>query len=101
MGHGVQNKPYDQVVLVLQGGGALGSYQVGVYQALCENGYKPDWISGTSIGAINGAIIASNPTKESHRKLKYFWDTVSRKDLFQNIYAKGEARKWYNYNSGL
>ena len=49
-----------QVVLVLQGGGALGSYQVGVYQALQEAGIEPDWIIGTSIGAINAALIAGN-----------------------------------------
>src|ERR1700732_3815793 len=50
----------EQVVLVLQGGGALGAYQAGVYQALMEGGIKPDWVIGTSIGAINGAIIAGN-----------------------------------------
>jgi NTE family protein len=50
-----------RIVLVLQGGGALGAYQAGVYQALEEHGFIPDWIAGTSIGAINGAIIAGNP----------------------------------------
>ena len=50
----------EQVVLVLQGGGALGAYQAGVYQALMEGGIEPDWVIGTSIGAINGAIIAGN-----------------------------------------
>ena len=49
-----------QVVLVLQGGGALGAYEAGVYQALSEGGVEPDWIIGTSIGAVNGAIIAGN-----------------------------------------
>ena len=49
-----------QVVLVLQGGGALGSYQAGVYQALHEAGNEPDWIIGTSIGAINASLIAGN-----------------------------------------
>ena len=48
----------EQVVLVLQGGGALGAYQAGVYQALMEGGVEPDWVIGTSIGAINGALIA-------------------------------------------
>ena len=52
-----------QVVLVLQGGGALGAYQVGVYQALHEAGVEPDWIIGTSIGAINASIIAGNALK--------------------------------------
>jgi predicted acylesterase/phospholipase RssA len=50
-----------QVVLVLQGGGALGAYQVGVYQALHEAGIEPDWVIGTSIGAINAALICGNP----------------------------------------
>ena len=53
-----------QVVLVLQGGGALGAYQLGVYQALHEAGVEPDWVIGTSIGAINGAIIAGNAFEE-------------------------------------
>lgn len=101
MGCEVQNKPYDKTVLVLQGGGALGAYQVGVYKALCEAGYKPDWISGTSIGAINGAIIASNKTAESHRKLAYFWDRIARKDMFNGVFSQEITRKWYNYGSGL
>ena len=50
----------EQVVLVLQGGGALGAYQAGVYQALMEGGIEPDWVIGTSIGAINSALIAGN-----------------------------------------
>jgi NTE family protein len=55
-----RRKANGQVVLVLQGGGALGAYQVGVYQALHEAGVEPDWIIGTSIGAINAGIIAGN-----------------------------------------
>ena len=54
-----------QVVLVLQGGGALGSYQAGVYQALHEEGIEPDWIIGTSIGAINASLIAGNEYPDS------------------------------------
>jgi len=50
-----------QIVLVLQGGGALGAYQAGVYHALHEHGIEPDWIIGTSIGAINASLIAGNP----------------------------------------
>ena len=53
-----------RVALVLQGGGALGAYQVGVYQAMHEAGIEPDWVSGVSIGAINSAIIAGNPPAE-------------------------------------
>ena len=56
----------EQVVLVLQGGGALGAYQAGVYQALMEGGIEPDWVIGTSIGAINGALIAGNEPSQSH-----------------------------------
>ncbi len=63
-----------QVVLVLQGGGALGAYQVGVYEALHEAGIEPDWVIGTSIGAINGAIIAGNPPAKRLERLMEFWD---------------------------
>ncbi|HTD05041.1 patatin-like phospholipase family protein [Undibacterium sp.] len=62
-----------QVVLVLQGGGALGAYQVGVYEALHEAGIEPDWVIGTSIGAINGAIIAGNPPAQRLQRLRQFW----------------------------
>src|SRR5438552_663879 len=65
-----------QVVLVLQGGGALGAYQVGVYQALHEAGVEPDWVIGTSIGAVNGAIIAGNETEKRLPRLHEFWDKV-------------------------
>jgi len=71
-----------QVALVLQGGGALGAYQAGVYQALHENGLTPDWVVGTSIGAINAAIIAGNPPDTRIERLRQFWDTVSHPDLF-------------------
>jgi NTE family protein len=65
-----------QVVLVLQGGGALGAYQAGVYQALMEGGVEPDWVIGTSIGAINGALIAGNEPKNRIARLREFWDGV-------------------------
>jgi len=65
-----------QVVLVLQGGGALGAYQVGVYQALHEAGVEPHWVIGTSIGAINGAIIAGNEPGKRMEQLTRFWDMV-------------------------
>jgi NTE family protein len=69
-------KDAGQTVLVLQGGGALGAYQVGVYQALHEAGIEPDWVIGTSIGAINGAIIAGNPPEARLEKLRQFWDLM-------------------------
>ena len=62
-----------QVVLVLQGGGALGAYQVGVYQALHEAGVEPDWVIGTSIGAINSSLIAGNPPARRLPALREFW----------------------------
>ena len=68
--------PPGQIVLVLQGGGALGAYQVGVYQALHEAGIEPDWVIGTSIGAINAALIAGNPREKRLAKLRDFWDGV-------------------------
>jgi len=67
-----------QVVLVLQGGGALGAYQVGVYEALHEAGVEPDWIIGTSIGAINASIIAGNKPQDRLTKLNEFWSRVER-----------------------
>ena len=68
-----------QVVLVFQGGGALGAYQVGVYQALHETGIEPDWVVGTSIGAIHGAIIAGNEVSERFDRMKEFWGRLERK----------------------
>jgi len=65
-----------QVVLVLQGGGALGAYQVGVYEALHDAGIEPDWVIGTSIGAINAAIIAGSPPRERMARLNDFWHQV-------------------------
>ena len=62
-----------RVVLVMQGGGALGSYQAGAYQALHEAGIEPDWVIGTSIGAINGAIIAGNEVVDRVERLQEFW----------------------------
>jgi len=67
-----------QVVLVLQGGGALGSYQAGVYQALHEAGIEPDWIIGTSIGAINASLIAGNEPQDRLSKLREFWRRMER-----------------------
>jgi NTE family protein len=68
-----------QVVLVLQGGGALGAYQVGVYHALHEAGVEPDWIVGTSIGAINAGIIAGNEPQNRLAKLDDFWKRMERR----------------------
>jgi len=67
-----------QVVLVLQGGGALGAYQVGVYEALHDAGIEPDWVIGTSIGAINAALIAGNPREQRMERLNAFWRHVEQ-----------------------
>jgi NTE family protein len=68
-----------QVVLVLQGGGALGAYQVGVYEALHEAGIEPDWVIGTSIGAINAALISGNRPEDRLARLNEFWQRVEQK----------------------
>jgi len=65
------------IVLVLQGGGALGAYHIGAYQAMAERGFLPDWICGISIGAINAAILAGNPPQSRLSKLERFWQTIS------------------------
>ena len=75
--HGAGRPPFEQVALLLQGGGALGSYQAGVYQALHEAEIEPDWVAGISIGAINSAIIAGNPPQRRLERLRDFWETVS------------------------
>ena len=69
---------YDKKVgLVLQGGGALGSYQAGVYEALASTDYLPDWVAGISIGAINAAIIAGNAPEHRVERLRSFWDEIT------------------------
>jgi NTE family protein len=71
-----------QIVLVLQGGGALGSYQAGVYQALHEAGIEPDWIIGTSIGAINASLIAGNAPAQRLPRLKEFWQRMQQNPVW-------------------
>lgn len=70
------NAQFGQNVLVLQGGGALGAYQAGVYQALHEAGIEPDWVIGTSIGAINASLIAGNAPEHRLARLREFWHRV-------------------------
>jgi NTE family protein len=74
-----------QVVLVLQGGGALGAYQVGVYQALHEAGVEPDWVIGTSIGAINASLIAGNPPERRLDAMREFWACVECKQPWSSF----------------
>jgi NTE family protein len=69
-------KELGQIVLVLQGGGALGAYQVGAYQALHDTGVEPDWVIGTSIGAINAGLIAGNAPENRIERLQEFWSRM-------------------------
>jgi NTE family protein len=73
----VQHLPFEVVALVLQGGGALGAYQAGVYEALSEAGIYPNWVAGMSIGAINAAIIAGNTPNDRVDRLREFWTQVT------------------------
>jgi NTE family protein len=90
-----------QLGLVLQGGGALGAYQAGVYQALAEHGYLPHWIAGISIGAINGAIIAGSPETERIVRLRAFWERISESLPLKPLIAGDWARGTFNELSAL
>src|SRR5215467_14575464 len=76
-----ERPPFERIALVLQGGGALGAYQGGVYQALAEADLHPDWVAGISIGAINSALIVGNPPEKRVEKLREFWEAVSTSPL--------------------
>jgi NTE family protein len=78
---GTERPPFECIALLLQGGGALGSYQGGVYQALSEANLHPDWVAGISIGAVNSALIAGNPPEKRVEKLRDFWEAVSSPPL--------------------
>src|SRR5438309_8252407 len=80
-----------QIVLVFQGGGALGAYQAGVYQALHETGIEPDWIIGTSIGAINASLIAGNELENRLDRLEEFWRRMERKEFWGLVNWPGLA----------
>lgn len=102
--------PFERVALVLQGGGALGAYQGGVYQAIHEAGIEVDWISGTSIGGINGALIAGNPFDRRVQRLREFWEAVTEPPMripsipwFSEALwdGDGQARYWINRMSAF
>ena len=78
---------YEQVALVLQGGGALGSYQAGAIEGLMNAGVEPDWVAGISIGALNTAIIAGNPPERRIEALKGFWDTICTPNYTASLMA--------------
>jgi NTE family protein len=97
----------DRVALVLQGGGALGAYQAGVYQAMHEARMEPDWVSGVSIGAINSAIIAGNPPSRRLRQLATFWERITDRKIWPftpdgDIYrkARNAASAWMTMMQG-
>jgi NTE family protein len=96
-----RRKANGQVVLVLQGGGALGAYQVGVYQALHEAGVEPDWIIGTSIGAINASIIAGNRPQDRLTKLDEFWKRMERPNAWPFVPAWTGFSDTWSYWSTL
>jgi NTE family protein len=89
----------NRIALVLQGGGALGAYQAGVFQALHEHDLTPDWIVGTSIGAINAAIIAGNPPEKRVSQLKEFWNRISQSDSYDMNKMIDAARKFNTWVS--
>jgi NTE family protein len=88
--------PFDRVVLLLQGGGALGSYQAGVYEGLAQTELHPDWVVGISIGAVNAAIIAGNPPERRVDRLREFWEEITASATgfdtdFVGLFGPGEA----------
>jgi len=91
--------PFECIALVLQGGGALGAYQAGVYEALAEDGIHPNWIAGISIGAINAAIIAGNSPNSRVDRLREFWTQVTTEPLWSGArntclgLARGDASR--------
>jgi NTE family protein len=98
--------PFECIALLLQGGGALGAYQAGVYEALAEAGLQPDWVAGISIGAVNAALIAGNPSKDCVARLRSFWEGVTGNPAWHALgdpvarAAKGsDQRMWLNQMS--
>ncbi|CPQ92602.1 patatin-like phospholipase [Burkholderia pseudomallei] len=83
--------PYETIALVLQGGGALGAYQAGVFEGLHEAGIPLNWIAGISIGALNTALIAGNPPERRVERLREFWNTICQPAFFPALPAMFEA----------
>ena len=94
------SKSKPQVALILQGGGALGAYHIGAYQAMAEAGFLPDWVSGISIGAINSAIIAGNEPEQRLQQLEALWNEISRPDGWGALLA-GKALGLFNSGSAM
>ena len=100
----MERPPFECIALVLQGGGALGAYQGGVYQALAEANLEPDWVAGISIGAINAALIAGNPPEKRVEKLRAFWEGITAPtgigrasiSMQQYLARRSVARSFFN-----
>lgn len=96
---------YGKIVLVLQGGGALGAYQAGVYEAMHEAGIEPDWVIGTSIGAINASLIAGNEPNQRLEKLREFWTRVEQNPVLEAItglpWVGRELPNWLTLTTGV
>ncbi len=94
-----------QIVLVLQGGGALGAYQAGVYEAMHEAGVEPDWVIGTSIGAINASLIAGNKPERRPAKLRAFWKRVEQDPALEAMgrmpFFGASLTNWATLTSGV
>lgn len=88
--------PAEAAVLVLQGGGALGAYQAGVFEALAASGHEPTWVAGISIGAVNAALIAGNPPEQRLAALRAFWERASSRVPFPSPFADGWGRRLFN-----
>src|SRR5271168_4426710 len=86
--------PFERIALLLQGGGALGAYQAGVYQALAESGLHPDWVVGISIGAINAAIIAGNAPERRAERLRQFWEEITEPTAWWLTDLPGPMAAW-------
>lgn len=90
----ISRPPFECIALLLQGGGALGAYQGGIYEAMARHGLHPDWIAGISIGAINAAIIAGNPPEKRVQNLRQFWEEITTPCLLgQSMDTKLELLK--------
>jgi NTE family protein len=89
----------EETILVLQGGGALGAYQAGVFDVLAERAETPQWVAGISIGAINAALIAGNPPEHRVERLRAFWEQVSATVAGPTVAWPGPARIWQNRGS--
>jgi len=92
---------YEFIALVFQGGGALGSYQAGVFEGLSEAGIEPNWMSGVSIGAINASIIAGNKPEDRVTKLKEFWETVTDHGYASHLAGNDDMRTFHNMTSAF